>query len=31
MGGFIEGTRSLEKYVDTVQINKKAIANEIIP
>jgi SNF2 family DNA or RNA helicase len=31
MGGFIEDTRSLEKYVDTVQVNKKAIADEIIP
>jgi SNF2 family DNA or RNA helicase len=31
MGGFIEDTKSLEKYVDTVQVNKKAIASEIIP
>lgn len=31
MGGFIEDTKSLEKYVDSVQVNKKAIASEIIP
>lgn len=31
MGNFIKGEKSLEKHVDGVQINKKIIADEIIP